>query len=178
MADERKRIIIEEINYWKNHKLLSEKQCDFLLALYTQGQGEDYKIHTKYEKVFLIYLPLLILLVPLSVIIMYFTQVSDIMQISLLILFFSFAWLSYFIFKRHDFQYTFIALLIALILMLLMSVYLTNKFFPNQFLVPIVILINFASWFITGRRIQHKILQIISITSFIFTCIYIIFKFT
>src|SRR5690625_2561677 len=148
MADERKRIIIEEINYWKKHKLLSEEQCDFLLALYTQGQGDKYYVETNYEKVFLIYLPLLILLVPLSVIIMYFTPVSDIMQMFLLAMFLGFALLSYFIFKKHHFQYTFIALLIALILSLFMSVYLSNKFVSSQIFMPIIILINFTSWFI------------------------------
>jgi len=178
MDDERKRIIIEEINYWKKHKLLSEEKCDFLLALYTQGQGEEYYLKRNYEKAFLIYLPLLILLVPLSVIIMYFTQLSDTMQISLLVMFFGFSLLSYYMFRKHHFQYTFVALLITLILILFISVFINNYFFPNSYLMPIIILLNFILWFVIGRRIQHKLLQIISVISFIFTCIYIIFKFT
>ena len=39
MDENRKQIIIKEIGYWKNNKLLPEQYCDFLLALYTEGTG-------------------------------------------------------------------------------------------------------------------------------------------
>lgn len=42
MNPQRKRIIISEIKYWKQNKLLPEHYCDFLVALYAQGEdGED-----------------------------------------------------------------------------------------------------------------------------------------
>jgi len=34
MDDEKRRIIIAEIKYWRQHKLLAEQYCDFLLNLY------------------------------------------------------------------------------------------------------------------------------------------------
>lgn len=37
MNAQRKKIIMAEINYWKQNKLLPEHYCDFLLTLYTQG---------------------------------------------------------------------------------------------------------------------------------------------
>ncbi|MCM3710868.1 hypothetical protein [Sporosarcina luteola] len=40
MNVQRKKIIIAEINYWKQNKLLPEHYCDFLLTLYTQGDHE------------------------------------------------------------------------------------------------------------------------------------------
>src|SRR5690625_4344381 len=91
MSAERKRIIIEEINYWKDHKLLPEEQCNFLLALYTQGEGQERHLQTTYKRPFIIYLLLLILLIPFSIIITNFTQISLTLQIILMILFLSFS---------------------------------------------------------------------------------------
>ncbi len=43
MDETRKQIIINEIEYWKEHHLLPEQYCDFLLALYTEGNGIEKK---------------------------------------------------------------------------------------------------------------------------------------
>ena len=40
MNPQRKRMIISEIKYWKENKLLPEHYCDFLITLYTQGENE------------------------------------------------------------------------------------------------------------------------------------------
>ena len=43
MANQRKQIIINEITFWKQNKLLPEQYCDFLMTLYTEGtyQGDE-----------------------------------------------------------------------------------------------------------------------------------------
>ena len=43
MSLQRKQIIMNEIAFWKKNKLLPEHYCDFLLALYAQGetQGDE-----------------------------------------------------------------------------------------------------------------------------------------
>ena len=41
MAVDKKQIIISEIRYWKNNKLLPEHYCDFLITLYAQGEDPD-----------------------------------------------------------------------------------------------------------------------------------------
>ncbi|WP_342505214.1 hypothetical protein [Sporosarcina sp. FSL K6-2383] len=38
MNQQRKRIIISEIKYWKQNKLLPAHYCDFLITLYAQGE--------------------------------------------------------------------------------------------------------------------------------------------
>jgi hypothetical protein len=43
MNEQRKRIIISEIKYWRNNKLLPEHYCDFLITLYAQGDDSDQK---------------------------------------------------------------------------------------------------------------------------------------
>ena len=39
MSLQRKKIIMNEIAFWKKNKLLPEHYCDFLLALYAQGES-------------------------------------------------------------------------------------------------------------------------------------------
>jgi hypothetical protein len=41
MNPQRKRIIISEVKYWKENKLLPEHYCDFLITLYAQGKEEQ-----------------------------------------------------------------------------------------------------------------------------------------
>lgn len=41
MTKEKKQIIISEIRYWKQNKLLPEHYCDFLITLYAQGENPD-----------------------------------------------------------------------------------------------------------------------------------------
>ncbi len=40
MNDRKKTLIISEIKYWKQNKLLPAHYCDFLIALYAQGEEE------------------------------------------------------------------------------------------------------------------------------------------
>ena len=41
MKENRIETIVNEIHYWKEHRLLPGEYCDFLLALYTQGQRDS-----------------------------------------------------------------------------------------------------------------------------------------
>lgn len=39
-----KKVILNEIAFWKQNKLLPEHYCDFLTALYAQGEGEGTEV--------------------------------------------------------------------------------------------------------------------------------------
>ena len=41
MNPQRKRMIISEIKYWKQNKLLPAHYCDFLITLYAKGRGSE-----------------------------------------------------------------------------------------------------------------------------------------
>src|SRR6478735_8070828 len=87
MDENRKQIIIKEIGYWKNNKLLPEQYCNFLLALYTEGTGinetnQGSKNPKNRKKVFV-----WLLLIPIIVFIVYFTELSLILQIVFAIVF-------------------------------------------------------------------------------------------
>ena len=53
MNQQRKRIIISEIKYWKQNKLLPDHYCDFLITLYAQGEDEE-DINAKSEDAILV----------------------------------------------------------------------------------------------------------------------------
>jgi hypothetical protein len=50
MTNEKKKIIIQEIYYWKNSRLLPETYCDFLLALYTEGNQDKEELPSQMLK--------------------------------------------------------------------------------------------------------------------------------
>jgi predicted nucleic acid-binding Zn ribbon protein len=52
MNPQRKRIIISEIKYWKQNKLLPEHYCDFLITLYAQGEGDDAIVSKSKDAIF------------------------------------------------------------------------------------------------------------------------------
>ena len=41
MTKQRKQIIVNEIAFWKQHKMLPDHYCDFLTSLYTGGESEQ-----------------------------------------------------------------------------------------------------------------------------------------
>lgn len=47
MSNQRKQIILNEITFWKQNKLLPEHYCDFLSTLYTEGNHEGETITAK-----------------------------------------------------------------------------------------------------------------------------------
>ncbi|MEH7391845.1 hypothetical protein V7164_16455, partial [Bacillus sp. JJ1474] len=66
MNETRKKIIVNEIINWRKNRMLPEHYCDFLLALYTEGNEPENKkepaaikkIHWKNHYLFLMLIPL------------------------------------------------------------------------------------------------------------------------
>jgi len=48
--DPKKQIILNEILFWKQNKLLPEQYCDFLLTLYTEGEEVELQFNTSYKE--------------------------------------------------------------------------------------------------------------------------------
>ena len=83
MDKEKKEIIIKEIHYWKENKLLPGTYCDFLLALYTEGNNHEDKISNssnekKGKHTFLISVVIALFLI--SALVTYFTELSFVLQ--------------------------------------------------------------------------------------------------
>ena len=41
MDPTRKKIILNEINFWKQNNMLPEHYCDYLIALYSEGENPE-----------------------------------------------------------------------------------------------------------------------------------------
>ncbi|MFS0672835.1 hypothetical protein [Ornithinibacillus sp. 179-J 7C1 HS] len=161
MADDRTRTIVKEIKYWKDHKLLPESQCDFLLALYTKGEDEtiyDNKI-SKYKASLYIQLTLLVLMVPFSFLVVYFTQFKFILQLSILVLFIGYAFLVFRYLYKRSLKFVHISIIVPLIMLLLLTDLVLDMLHINQYLTIIFFLINFVCWFLLGRKLQYRYLM-------------------
>lgn len=152
MQENRKQIIIKEITYWKENRLLPEQYCDFLLALYTEGNGlQDKTVHSSPRKSNLYFL----LLIPIGLFLFYFTELSLILQIvlgviSIIIGIYLTAWLA-----KNGFLFQ-IPLIITAILLLFMSVELTLTYTSGHPLVLYIVLgANCLLWLFTGLKFRQ-----------------------
>src|SRR4051812_44543873 len=121
MDENRKQIIIKEIGYWKNNKLLPEHYCDFLMALYTEGTGlQEINNSSKIRKKNLLWL----LIIPVIVFTLYFTELSLILQMVffIILILLGIYLISYFTRNGLLFQ---IPLILSALLLLFVSVEMT-----------------------------------------------------
>jgi len=165
MADDRTRIIVKEIKYWKEHKLLPQAQCDFLLALYTKGEEYESsttikkKKNTVYQYIQLI---LLVLLIPFSFLVVYFTQFNSILQLGILVLFISYAFWTFHFFRKKESNYIHISIIVLLFLLLVTTDYLTDMLHINQYVTIVFFVMNFIGWYILSRKLNYRYLMVSS----------------
>lgn len=88
MSNPRKKIILNEILFWKQNKLLPEQYCDFLMTLYTEGNDDELDQEISHKKAvkskekrrtMMIYLLVLLVSIALLVILFMNSQVTEIM---------------------------------------------------------------------------------------------------
>src|SRR5699024_2537667 len=164
--DERIGIIIDEINYWKEHKLLPIVYCDYLLALYTKGDRDSVEsIKTEKHKSILLYttsIVLLTILLPLSFLIIYYFAFPPLIKMSILLLFIIFTFIMYRFLKKQKYFFHHLAFIVFLMLILIATVFVGTIYTDNQNLTGLIVLLNFISWFILGRKIHVRYLIVSS----------------
>ncbi len=176
MSNQRTEIIIQEINYWKEHKLLPDVYCNFLLALYTKGENEigssvdDGGRRAGLKAIFQLIAQFCLLL--LTVTILNMQHINQYFQVVFLVLSFIGILL---LFKRLNNKrdiYFHLSTVILLVHLFFISVFLGNQYLNMQFSTMIIILCNFICWFVIGRKYRLSYLLIISSLLTIFTIIY------
>lgn len=157
MNETRKKIVLNEILYWKQTRILPEKYCDYLLALYSEGDLEQQMataLPKKQTRFFLIEIFISLILIT-ALIVNYFTEVQSAMQMSLFTFFICLLLgITYYQHKKQkSLLYPFIA---AAFVLLLMSVRACELFFSSQTLMLYVILLsNCFIWLIVGRKMSY-----------------------
>jgi hypothetical protein len=173
---ERKKIIIREIEYWKKNRLLPEQYCDYLLTLYSGGaEIEQREENTKNKmKPFLFwsYLYLLIGLLPITFLVIYFTELSIVLQMALFSFFLVITGGTTYFLKFRENNFFHIPLIISLMLLFLISFSYTNNADLNSFIPLIVSFINFIVWFLTARYLKVTYLLVGSFLGIVALAIY------
>ncbi|MFC3882952.1 hypothetical protein ACFOU2_05305 [Bacillus songklensis] len=150
----KKQIIISEIEWWKESHLLPEQYCDYLLALYTEGNRNNQKNNvnqsnpTRKHKRWIA--GIILLFLPVILLVIYFTELSFVLQMLLYSLFVlvCLGTLLFFIKKRFLLH----GLLVISAFCVLFITYKTaSYYFPNNMPVMSALLIlQCLMWFITG----------------------------
>jgi hypothetical protein len=175
MDDQRKKIIINEIEYWKKSLLLPEHYCNFLLTLYSEGNHpikEDSSIRQKPKSHY--FGVLLLLLAITSVFVIYFTELSFILQISIYITYFICGcFLIKYFFKKGLLSH--LSFIFSALVSLLVSIEFISQIFPeNSLILYIALLFNCLVWIFVGIKFKiiyftiSGLLGVLTIIFFIF----------
>lgn len=173
------RTIAKEIKYWKKNKLLPEVYCDYLLALYTKGEGitlGEYETPDKRLKLIrLAKMALQLLLLPFSFIVIYFTQYDDEMQMIILFLFIVFAFWQYKFFKKEQTIYYHLSMAVFLLLLLIVTIHIADLYIEKELVTYILLMMHFLGWLLLSRKNHSKYLAFASIFGILFTGVLTLF---
>lgn len=146
----RKEVIIQEINFWKNHKMLPETYCDFLLTLYSgEGQPDIKTSKPKSHNNILICL-FLGILIGCNLVLNYFTHFSFAMQMTAAVI--SVILLTAFCFYTKNRTFLQIGLLIGALLFVLSTVQAAEYFQLGNVSLFTMLLANCALWIFIGKK--------------------------
>ncbi|RWZ60052.1 hypothetical protein EQV77_01775 [Halobacillus fulvus] len=179
MSDHRKQTIVKEIHFWKENRLLPKEYCDFLLALYagedddsTERQSSEQnrkRLQTSYVAL----IPTLFLL-PLSFLVIYFTEWNWIMQTGLLSSFVAIAWIHFYWLKYKGSNLYHYPLIVSLLIFLLLSVWFSQQWGENDTYVFAVLLFHLVCWLTVGWYWRLPYLLISGIIGLLSVSVYIV----
>ncbi|SFJ20031.1 hypothetical protein SAMN04487936_101294 [Halobacillus dabanensis] len=178
MKEERTKTIVNEIRYWKQNRLLPTEYCDFLLALYTQGESQDghenQYTNSSYGYLFYLWLALSLFLIPLSFLVIYFTEMGIIMQTGLLSSFVAVEWIHVNWLKYKESDWLLIPLTVVILVFLLASITLVQYFYGSGWSLYITLTLNCTLWVVVGRVCRVQALFYSGILGTILLFIYIV----
>lgn len=164
MTEDRINTIINELHYWKKNKMLPAVYCDFLLALYTNGDDYSEEKSTKRLPLLkIIQLFLLVLLVPVAIVVIYSTFFQHYIQFGVLMLFILYSFWQVRELKLQQHYFYHLSFAIFLLIIFLTTIFLSNTYIVTNWIEQLIIIMNFACWFILGRKMNIKYLPIASI---------------
>lgn len=172
MQDQRKMIIVKEIAYWKENKMLPEHYCDYLLTLYTEGNGvEESQVKKEGKSILFIFSLLYFSFIPITIFLLYFTELSFILQMAISLIFLIFCFVGIFLYNKNEWNVD-IPATVAAIIILLCSVVFGLKFFSNEIIfLYIILFLNCLFWYLCGKK--YKLLYF-TISAFIGTFLLVI----
>ncbi|MBM7620293.1 hypothetical protein JOC95_002146 [Bacillus tianshenii] len=150
MDRQRKDTIIREIKYWKESRMLPEHYCDYLLALYTEGEGSNKREKAPKKNLLHLFLAILIpMFVPITFLVIYFTELSIDLQMLPIIFFILLSLLGYYVFRKEHFFIHIPVITIAL-LVLLLSLKLVEATGYDSTRMLAAVGVQAIGWFVMG----------------------------
>jgi len=153
MDKEKKEIIIKEIRYWKDSKLLPDTYCDFLLALYTEGNNNSKTSFPSPKKLngHIILIGIIFVLFLISALVTYFTELSFVLQTVTtgFFLLASIVVTAFLIRRKGSYQIALIMTYIQLLIVSLSFVEYTTE--GNHLWVAATAVMNCLLWIVTGK---------------------------
>ncbi|MFS0780884.1 hypothetical protein [Bacillus sp. 1P06AnD] len=152
MNETRKKIILNEIQYWKKTKMLPETYCDFLMTLYLEGGAETSPPRSRSVFSPINYLTAGLLISVL--IVNYFTEFPGVMQMAIYLLCISLIiWILYYGRNKKDVKI--ISLLALAFTAVIGTVNLWKGMLPGHYLVLYCgLLANCAMWMFVGLKLK------------------------
>ncbi|WP_273129870.1 hypothetical protein [Bacillus weihaiensis] len=173
MDSEKKKIIVSEINYWKNNKLLPDTYCDFLLALYTEGNQDELlatkpNAENRFTFLYGILYGFMILSLFCTVLFTYFTEKPTLMQIAIAVTLLtgSILVIAYFTRKGRFFQ---VPLSLTFVQILFISLAIGEVAFAGSHVViGLIVLVNCLLWLVVGWKFNYMYLTVSGVIGMIF----------
>jgi len=161
MNSKRKQIIMSEITYWKENKLLPEHYCDFLISLYSQGEEESVErivpqsilaLEKNKLRRTLIVLTILALIASIS---MFIVPIDPLITLFLS----SILFITYLIFAiRSTFNKHRIApflYILSAFMLLVLSMNLWSTYFNgNSIFLMVILIFNCIAWLLAGKYLK------------------------
>ncbi|MED3783408.1 hypothetical protein [Geobacillus stearothermophilus] len=160
MNRRRRETIIREIEYWKRSRLLPEHYCNYLLALYTEGDASlspRRPLRSRLEAS-------LCLLLPAVALAIYFTELSFVLQTLLCALFFAvclfFCWR-----WRNERELLHFPLIGSAWILLVASMLEVDRFFQGQAgALAAAVIGNCVLWFAVGRLLRLRYFSLAAVS--------------
>jgi hypothetical protein len=167
--DNKKKIILNEIEYWKNSKLLPEHYCDFLSTLYRGSEVSDDVVAKRKNSAFKsVILSCMVILLVCSILVFYFIDFSNQMQ---MYIFAFFILLAYFVgINAHRKQAPYAHILFSggcFLILVAVTRFLQLWGIDAGLTKALLLLASCFIWFLTGAYFRIFYLQFIGLFSLI-----------
>ncbi|MFO1443434.1 hypothetical protein KDN24_09470 [Bacillus sp. Bva_UNVM-123] len=174
MNENKKNIIINEIIHWKNTRMLPEHYCDFLLALYTEGNQPN-EIKEKNRKVpYWKNYYLFLLLIPFTMFLIHFTELPINLQMAFSIIFVLAGIIFTYYFSKKG-LFLQIPLITSALILLLTSVEFISRLYPGNLTILYSNLVfNCLVWLLTGWKLKLLSFTISGLLGIVLLVIYIL----
>jgi hypothetical protein len=172
MEEIRKKIIVNEIIYWKQNKLLPEQYCNYLLTLYTEGDKHEQEVEIKkfnkgINKLYLLFGMQILLFFPILALIgvLKITSASILFSITIGSLIAQIA-IVYVLMNKKSILMHFSTVLVNLYF-LLSTILLIDVFFKSTVNIYLGLLICCSIWFLEGKFLNFIYLKVAAYLGFL-----------